>query len=78
MRLLGSAANGRFRELESDLDFLVDFLPGAPKGMAPYLALQADLERITGRGVDLVESRAVRNPYFAEQAISEAQELYAV
>ena len=77
LRLFGSAVTGAFDARTSDLDFLVDFRPEAGRGITPFLALQHDLERITGRPVDLVETSAVRNPYFAQQALSEAVVLYA-
>jgi len=77
LRLFGSAANGSFDPASSDLDFLVDFRPDAPSGVGPYLGLKRELERITGRSVDLVESAAVRNPYFARRAVSEAVDVYA-
>lgn len=77
LRLFGSGTSSRFDAATSDMDFLVDFLPHAPKGIGPFLDLKADLERIVGRDVDLVESRAIKNPYFAKRAFAEAVELYA-
>ena len=74
LRVFGSATTDRFDSATSDLDFLVDFLPGARRGIRPYLALKEDLERISGRPVDLLEAPAVRNPYFARRAFSEAVE----
>ena len=76
LRVFGSAVTGAFDLSTSDVDFLVDFRPDARKGIAPFLALKQELERITGREVDLVESRAVRNPYFAKRAFAEAVDLY--
>lgn len=77
LRIFGSAVTGRFDPASSDLDFLVDFQPDAAKGIAPFLALKAELERISGREVDLVEGRAVRNPYFARRVFDEAVDVYA-
>ncbi|MBN9215213.1 MAG: hypothetical protein ABS62_01745 [Microbacterium sp. SCN 70-200] len=77
LRVFGSATTDRFDSATSDLDFLVDFLPGARRGIRPYLALKEDLERISGRPVDLLEAPAVRNPYFARRAFSEAVDVYA-
>ena len=62
LELFGSAASGAFRPGESDLDFLVTFEAGAPTG----LALASALEDLFGIHVDLVEERAIRNPYFRQ------------
>ena len=77
LRLFGSATTDSFDPATSDLDFLVDFGPDARPGIGPLLDLQQDLERMYGRQVDLVEARAIRNPYFARRALSQAQDLYA-
>ena len=77
LRMFGSAASHRFDPATSDIDFLVDFRDDAPTGIAPFLELKAELERITDREVDLVEARAVRNPYFAKRVFSEAVDVYA-
>ena len=77
LRAFGSAVTDRFDPDTSDLDFLVDFRADAPKGVAPFLGLKQELERISGRHVDLVEARAMRNPYFARRALGEAVEVYA-
>lgn len=71
---------GRFDPTTSDVDFLVDFLvdfgSDAASGIAPYLALKTDLEKAVGRDIDLVETRAVRNPYFARRALGETVDIY--
>lgn len=77
LRLFGSATADSFDPATSDLDFLVDFGPNALRGITPVLALQKELECISGRRVDLVESRAIRNPYFANRALAEAVDVYA-
>lgn len=76
LRAFGSVVTDKFDPATSDIDFLVDFRPDAPKGVGPFLELKDDLEHITGHVVDLVEARAVRNPYFAKRAFSEAVDLY--
>ncbi len=67
LELFGSAASGTFRPGESDLDFLVSFEP-RPAGSrpAPYFRLAAALQDLFGMDVDLVEERAIRNPYFRQ------------
>ncbi|WP_328530369.1 nucleotidyltransferase domain-containing protein [Nocardioides sp. NBC_00368] len=77
LRIFGSAASGNFDPESSDLDFFVDFLPEVHDLLGNYLALTEELETIVGRKVDLVMSDAVENPYFAAQAFSSAQEVYA-
>jgi len=77
LRAFGSVVTGNFNSNSSDLDFLVDFCVTAPKGVAPFLRLKEELAHITGRQVDLVEARAVRNPYFARRAFGEAVDVYA-
>ena len=65
MELFGSAAEDRFNLAKSDLDFLVEFEPATPVEHATrYFALLAALQDLFQRNIDLVEARAVRNPYF--------------
>jgi predicted nucleotidyltransferase len=77
LRLFGSAVTDHFDPDSSDVDFLVDFRADATAGIAPFLALKEALEIIVGREVDLIEASAVRNPYFAKKAFSEAVDVYA-
>ncbi len=49
----------------SDVDLLVEFRRMSPAERAEsYLGLAEDVERLLGLPGDLVESAAVRNPYF--------------
>jgi len=77
LRIFGSALTDRFDPSTSDVDFLVDFLPGRGDYFHDYFDLKTELERIFGRKVDLVDAGAVRNPYFAKSAFSSAQDVYA-
>jgi predicted nucleotidyltransferase len=62
--VFGSAARADdFNPASSDVDFLVEFSPNAHTGLAEFFGAKADLEQLLGRGVDLVEPAAVRNPY---------------
>jgi predicted nucleotidyltransferase len=63
--LFGSATGDDFDSERSDLDFLVEFEPGA-LSFSLYFYLKEALEALFGRKVDLVEPRAIRNPYFKE------------
>ena len=79
LELFGSAATGDgFRDGESDLDFLVEFLPLEPGTHADaYFGLLAALEDLLQRPVDLVMVRAIGNPYFLESVNRTRQVLYA-
>jgi hypothetical protein len=64
LELFGSAARGDFDSQASDLDFLVEFGPEPPGGVAhAYFDLLDALTDLFGRRIDLVSSRAIRNPY---------------
>ena len=76
-RLVGSATTSRFDPVSSDLDFLVDFLPGRPDRMSDYFGLREELVRLTGRSVDLVVAESVRNPYFRASSLATAEDVYA-
>jgi len=76
--VFGSAAEGDFDETRSDLDFLVDFQDGyqdPPFGR--YFDFLAALKSLLGREVDLVETRAIKNPYFAQAVNKTRKLLYA-
>ncbi|HPO13561.1 MAG TPA: nucleotidyltransferase domain-containing protein [Candidatus Hydrogenedentes bacterium] len=78
LHLFGSAANGNFRETDSDLDFLVEFIPCAPhEHYEQYFGLIEDMEKLFGKPVELVEASALRNPYFIQQVDEDRQLLYA-
>jgi hypothetical protein len=79
LELFGSANSSEFDERTSDLDFLVEFLPGTDLGawLGRYFDLQESLEKMFGRHVDLVMASAVRNPYFAREANRTRRLLYA-
>jgi len=78
LELFGSATRGGFDGKSSDLDFLVDFLPLAEGEHADaYFGLLEDLEQLFGRPIDLVMTRAIRNPYFAKAIQESRTTLYA-
>ena len=73
--LFGSAATGRYRPEESDLDFLVEFQPLPADAYADaYFGLLEALERLFGQPVDLVVGTAIKNPYF-RQSLEETRTL---
>ena len=65
LEVFGSAARGAdFDPSTSDADFLVEFDPNS--SLPPfdrYFDLVEELRETLGRPVDLVEARAIRNPY---------------
>ncbi|MFH1113174.1 MAG: nucleotidyltransferase domain-containing protein, partial [Pseudomonadota bacterium] len=68
LELFGSAASGGgFKPQSSDLDFLVEFgeLSRGEHADA-YFGLLEDLENLFQRPIDLVMTRAIKNPYFKE------------
>ena len=76
--LFGSAVGPNFDPRTSDLDFLVEFGPFTKGGYSEhYFALIEDLQSLFGRPVDLLVSRAVRNPYLLESINRTRESLYA-
>jgi predicted nucleotidyltransferase len=66
LELFGSAAKGTFDAAQSDLDFFVEFKPASWKGsFRRFMGLKLELEELFARSVDLVEPKAITNPYFA-------------
>lgn len=77
LSIFGSATSSGFDAVRSDVDFLVEFAPGARDPFDAYFGLKEDLEHLLGRPVDLVMANAVRNPHFAASAANGAEEVYA-
>lgn len=78
MSLFGSAASGEFRSGESDLDFLVEFLPMQSAERARhFFAIEADLRVMFGQEVDLAEHDGIRNRRIREAVERHRVPLYA-
>ncbi len=78
LEIFGSAANGAFDPLRSDLDFLVDFqLMESGQHAKAYFGLLFALEDLFHRKIDLVETPAVSNPYFLKSINLHRTVLYA-
>jgi predicted nucleotidyltransferase len=79
LELFGSAASAdRFDPEHSDLDFLVEFEPMDPRRHAKsYFGLLTALQDMFARDVDLVEIKAVTNPYFLESINRGRRQIYA-
>ena len=76
LEVFGSAARAaNFDPQASDADFLVEFdLQNAPATLDQYFDFRDALRDVLGRPVDLVEPRAIRNPYL-RSAIDRTREL---
>ncbi len=78
LELFGSACTPEFDPASSDLDFLVEFLPGTDLG--PWLSrlfeFEDDLRSVTGRRVDLVMGAALRNQWFRREADKTRELIY--
>jgi predicted nucleotidyltransferase len=78
LEVFGSAARAvDFVEKSSDADFLVEFFPHTQPGLNEFFDAKADLEKILGRTVDLVQAKAVRNPYVLASINKNCELVYA-
>jgi len=75
LAVFGSAARGDIRA-ESDIDLLVEFLPGAEVDLLQHFAAERELSELLGRKVDLVSKRALRES-LRREVLSEARHIYA-
>lgn len=76
LSLFGSVARGASRP-DSDVDLLVTFDPDAPWSTLDIVDLRDELTRLFARNVDLVEERAIRNPYRKASILRDKAVLYA-
>lgn len=61
----------------SDIDLLVDFLDQDPlRYTSNYFQFKFELEKLFNRKIDLLEERALKNPYFIENINQKKQLLY--
>lgn len=79
LEVFGSAATGRYREGESDVDFIVEFLPvSLEEHCDAFFDLMFALENLFGTKIDLVTplppERA--NPYFMREIAKSRQVVY--
>ena len=77
LELTGSAARSDFDPTRSDIDLLVEFLPGARVSALQFVELSDALEQAFGRRVDLIELSAVTNPILREAFIRDRMPFYA-
>ena len=75
LSIFGSALRADFGP-ESDIDVLVEFLPGRTPGLLGMAGMELDLSRILGRKVDL-RTPGDLSRYFRAQVLDEAVIQYA-
>ena len=76
--LFGSATGDNFDPRHSDVDLLVEFVPGGTlNALDQYFGLKEALETLLDRRVDLVEASAVKNPYIWKSIEESRESLYA-
>ena len=74
--VFGSVLSNRFKK-DSDVDFVVDFQDIDLYDYADnYFDLKFSLEKIFKRNVDLLEDKAINNPYLRQSIDSSKQLLY--
>ena len=62
---------------ESDVDVLVVFQDDAERDLFDHMKAEEELKQIFGRDVDLVEKRAIRNPFRRHHILSNCEVIYA-
>ena len=76
LALFGSVLRNDFRP-DSDVDVLVSFEPEAPWTLWDLSRMRAELKEIFGREVDLVEKKALRNPFRRRAILADQRVIYA-
>ena len=77
LAVFGSVVRGDFDVKKSDLDFLVEFAPMGPREhKEAYFSLIEGLEALFSREIDLVELRAVRNPFVKSRIEKDQETIY--
>ena len=78
LELFGSAVEDSFEHSANDIDLLVEFDALSPVEHAnAFFDFQAELQKILGLPVDLIERTPIRNPYFLESIDRKKVVLYA-
>lgn len=77
LELFGSATGPEDAPI-GDIDFLVEFYPCTPAEHCDrYFGLLAGLEELFGCRIDLVETKAMKNPYFIRRVNEQRVPVYA-
>ncbi len=74
--VFGSVLTKRY-SLYSDIDFIVKFKKIPIKQYADFFfGFKEELEKITGKKIDLVEEETIKNPYLLEEIIKKRKKIY--
>ena len=76
LALFGSVLRNDFRP-ESDVDVLVTFEDDVPWSLWELITMRDSLQKIFGREVDLVEKRAIKNPFRRHHILSNYEVIHA-
>ena len=76
LAIFGSALGDDFRA-DSDVDVLVVFQDDAKWNFFDHMNAEEELRQIFGRDVDLVEKRAIRNPFRRHHILNNCEVIYA-
>ena len=76
LAIFGSALGDDFRP-DSDVDVLVVFQDDAKWNLFDHMKAEEELKQIFGREVDLVEKKAIRNPFRRHHILSNYEVIYA-
>ncbi len=76
MALFGSVLRDEFGP-KSDVDCLVTFEPEAPWDLWDFATLESEFGRLFGRKTDVVETSALRNPFFRREVLRTREVIYA-
>ncbi len=76
LAIFGSALGDDFRP-DSDVDVLVVFQDDAKLDLFDHITAEEELKQIFGREVDLVEKKAIRNPFRRHHILSHYEVIYA-
>jgi uncharacterized protein len=76
LSLFGSILRDDFGP-ESDIDILVTFEPEAPWSLWDLMDMQEELQRLTGRPIDLIEKEGLRNPFRRKEILTTNRVIYA-
>ena len=78
LEVFGSAARASdFNPDCSDADFLIEFAQDARPGLQDFFGAKQALEAQLGRGVDLVETGSIRNPFVLASINAHKEIVYA-
>jgi predicted nucleotidyltransferase len=78
LEIFGSALSEDFGQASSDIDLLVEFKPlQRGRHADAYFGLLEAIKNLLGRNIDLVMTKAIKNPYFLQKINQRKQVLYA-